>query len=326
MLLTASSVGEHLVERGVVPAHTEVAAVELGGGVSNVVLGVEADSRQFVVKQALSRLRVADEWLAKRERAVTEAVALDVAGRVTPDAVPAVHDVDPATCVIVIDRAPADWVDWKQNLLVGQVDLEVAARLGYLLATWHGLDASTMSALDDPEAFEQLRTDPYYRTVARRIPELAPAIDALLGRMAGTPRCFVHGDFSPKNVLVGRDGLWVIDFEVAHLGDPAFDVAFLTTHLILKAVHRAAERTAYARAAEQFWGAYLADATDLPGGTSHVLQHVGALLVARVDGKSPAEYLTSPEGTLVRRLGRGLLTEPARSLDEVWMRLAEAGG
>ena len=49
----------------------------------------------------------------------------------------------------------------------------------------------------------------------------------------------VHGDFSPKNLLVSGDRLVIIDCEVAWYGDPAFDLAFLLNHLCLKALYHA---------------------------------------------------------------------------------------
>lgn len=326
--IAVDTVAKYLVSRGVVRDGVGIVAEELGGGVSNVVLGVEAGDCQLVLKQALPRLRVADEWLAKRQRVLTEADAMQLLHEATPDAVPPVHHIDEVACAIVIGRAPAGWRTWKDDLLAGRVDTKVGARLGSLLAAWHGLDVRASSRLDDPEAFEQLRVDPYYRTVAHRVPDLDAPIAALIKRMAAERRCLVHGDFSPKNVLVGHDGLWVIDFEVAHIGDPAFDVAFLTSHLMLKAVHRPVDRHAYAACTDQFWHSYLngtpSDIRDgIDGGIDHVLRHLGALLLARVDGKSPAEYLTSPELDVARALGRRLLTEPPNSLDAVWDALVE---
>ena len=324
-LLTPSTVGSHLAQRGIVSDGAEIITEELGGGVSNVVLGVEADGTRLVVKQALPRLRVADDWVAKRQRALTEAAAIELVHRATPEAVPPVLDVDEASCAIVIGRAPRTWATWKQLLLAGRIDTQVSTRLGSLLAAWHGLDVQGACRLDDPEAFEQLRVDPYYRTVARRAPDLAPEISALIERMVEKRRCLVHGDFSPKNVLVGQDGLWVIDFEVAHLGDPAFDVAFMTSHLVLKAIHRPVDRHAYATCAERFWFSYRnAIPATLAFQPDHILRHLGALLLARVDGKSPAEYLTAVEHDVTRALGRRLVLEPPDSLDEVWTLVTEA--
>src|SRR5205823_3904230 len=141
----------------------------------------------------------------------------------------------------------------------------------------------------DPEVFDQLRIDPYYRTVARRQPRLANAVEAFVRRMGATRVCMVHGDYSPKNVLVGR-GIWVIDFEVAHFGDPAFDVAFMLNHLLLKRLHLRGPGDGIENCVRRFWNGYRSSVSKrlLPD-LRYVLGHVGCLMVARVDGKSPVE-------------------------------------
>lgn len=326
-LIDVGTVGEHLVRRGLATAPTRGGAVALGGGVSNVVLMAPADGRQVVVKQSLPRLQVADEWLAKRERVLTEATALTLARSLTPGAVPGVLDIDVDACAITIECAPADWRTWKERLLRGRADPDVAIRLGELLAAWHAAtaaDPALMAGLDDAEAFDQLRLDPYFRTVMRRRPELADAVGAHVDRLVSTRRGFVHGDYSPKNVLVGDGRLWVIDFEVAHLGDPAFDVAFLTSHLLLKAIHRPARRAAYERCSRSFWDAYHAGVPpDVVGRGNDVLGYVACLLLARVDGKSPAEYLDDGGQAVARRLGEALLARPPAEPDGAWRALAD---
>ena len=264
-----------------------------------MVLAVRAEGLCAVVKQALPRLRVADEWLAKRERAVAEAAALRLAGELAPEAVPGVLDVDEEECALVVEHAPVGWRNWKELLLAGDTGLGGA------------------------DVFEQLRVDPYHRTVMRRDPELSAAVGAYVERMLATRLCLVHGDYSPKNVLAGDDGLWVIDFEVAHLGDPAFDVAFMLNHLLLKAIHRPGSASAYEECSHAFVSAYqaLVPATLAPE-PGYVLGQVGCLMVARVDGKSPAEYLGEEERGVARRLGRELLLDPPETLEQAWALLA----
>lgn len=325
-LLDASTVGAFLVERGLVEHGSDVNARPLGGGVSNVVLAVEADGLRAVVKQALPRLRVADEWLATQERALTEADALRLAADLTPGAVPAVLDVDESAYAIVIAEAPEGWVNWKDQLLAGVVDPAVGARLGAILATWHRGTSEGSSAwrLAGTDAFEQLRVDPYHRTVMERRPELADSIAEVVEQMLATRSCLVHGDFSPKNVLVGPEELWTLDFEVAHVGDPAFDLGFMLNHLLLKSIHRPAEATQYYECAHSFLSAYADQVSDrlLPP-LPYVLAHVGCLALARVDGKSPAEYLTDEEREIARRVGEDILTSPPASLELVWYAMAE---
>lgn len=320
-LLDEGSVVAYLNERGVVSS-PRAAVRTLGGGVSNTVLEVSDGGRRVVVKQALPRLRVASEWLAKQERALTEADALRLAGTFTPDVVPRVLDVDPERCAVTIEAAPAHWVTWKEALMAGDAEASVAARLGGVLATWHERTAAQADALgrfDDQDAFVQLRVDPYHHTVAARHPDVAPAVAEVVTAMAGLRRCLVHGDFSPKNVLLGHDGLWVIDFEVAHLGDPAFDVAFLLSHLLLKAVHLPEDRAAYAACADRFLAAYRAGVpAGFAGPPAHLVAHLGCLLLARVDGKSPAEYLTDGQRRTVRTLALAVLTDPPGDVADVW--------
>ena len=134
----------------------------------------------------------------------------------------------------------------------------------------------------------------------------------------------MHGDFSPKNVLVGSEGLWVVDLEVAHVGDPAFDLGFMLNHLLLKSIHRPADAARYYGCAHAFLLAYADGVPDelLPP-LDYVLAHVGCLAVARVDGKSPAEYLTADEQETARRIGVELLMGPPASLESVWYATVE---
>ncbi len=318
LILSAETVGEYLVARNVFPSLDGMRVEELGGGVSNVVLAVSRDAVRVVVKQALPRLRVPDEWLAKRERAINEGQALRLADMLVPNAVPGLIDIDHDRCALTITAVPDGSTTWKSRLLAGDADPSVAARLGEVLAALHRgtfQDEQVASAFGDLEAFDQLRVDPYYRTVARRRPELAEAIDAFAARMCATHLCLVHGDYSPKNVLVGGD-LWVIDFEVSHFGDPVFDVAFMLNHLLLKRIHVRASRSALEECARRFWEAYrIAVPEELAPDMQYVLGHVGCLMVARVDGKSPAEYLSPDERDISRALGSRLLLAPPESLE-----------
>jgi 5-methylthioribose kinase len=318
-MLSAGTVDAYLEERGLLAPGVPTRVTELGGGVSNIVLGVEAAGFSCVVKQSLPRLRVADEWLAKRERAITEARALEVAAGLIPGAVPRVLDLDLEACAFTIERAPASWPTWKEDLLLGRTDEAVAHRLGSLLAAWHAgtTGAATAEAFADREGFDQLRIDPYYRTVMRAHPDLEGAVGTYAERLLGPGRCLVHGDYSPKNVLVGPGGLWLIDFEVTHFGQPSFDLAFMLNHVFLKTLHRPDAAGRYLACARVFWDAYAAGVPrPLAPDAEGVLGQVGCLMVARVDGKSPAEYLSEAERGLARLLGRWLLTSPPGSIDE----------
>jgi enolase len=214
---------EHLRERGLLSGPSAPVVTPLPGGVSGETVLVEAPPARLVVKRALARLLVAGEWTAKPERAMTEAAALALLNGLTPAHTPQLRDADPATNTIVMSAAPAGWVSWKAVLMGDVADpsagpAAVAGTLGSVLASWHAAtwhDPQVAARFADYEAFEQLRLAPFHRTVAARHPAVAPAVLRCVAELLAVRTCLVHGDFSPKNVLVGADGVLVLDFEVA---------------------------------------------------------------------------------------------------------------
>ena len=318
-LFNASTIGPLLRARGIV--HGAVLARPLSGGVSNVVLAVEADGRRIVVKQSLERLRVAAEWSAPRRRILAEAAGLRAAAAIDPTSVPAVIDVDAYNMLLVLEMAPAGASDWKVDLMRGEIDFAFAQQVGSIVgklhaATWGSNLPSELA--DDPDAFESLRLAPYHEATALAIPELAGEIRAVADRIRTTHLCLVHGDLSPKNILRlpgAQPHPWLIDFEVSHRGDPTFDIAFLLTHLMMKSVHRPADAPRYDLSADAFLGGYSEHRA--LSGQADLLQQMGCLLLARVVGKSPAEYLTEPERQRVRVLGETALLGHVLSLSEL---------
>lgn len=299
----------------------------LPGGVSSTVVTLDG-APPVVLKQALGRLRVASPWEADPRRSETEADALRLLHGITPDHVPAVLASDPAAHVVALNRAPAGWRDWRAALLDRPAEEDVARgrTAGRVLGRWHAAtwgDAEVRAAFENSEAFDQLRLDPFHREIVRRgvVPEaqVAPLVDEL----AGERQCLVHGDFSPKNILVGDDGLWAIDAEVAHSGAAVFDLAFLVAHLALKALHAPRHADLLRRAGAAFVAGY---DEENPGrvDAAGVARHAAALVLARVWGKSPAAYLDEPQRERAARIARDLLADPRADLDALWAAAAPA--
>lgn len=322
--LTPETVQHYLRDKGLAADGETIRAVALGGGVSNIVVRVERGSdpnRPWVVKQALAKLRVRDEWLCGRERILREAEAIgSLQLALGASSLPHVIHVDRDAFLYVMTAAPAGSRPWKELLLEGEVDLGVARSAGEMLARLMTAGAPG-SALErrfrDQTVFRQLRIDPYYRTTARRHPDLRRIIEALISESADVRTSLVHGDYSPKNMLVCGGRIFLIDFEVVHWGDPAFDAAFLLNHLFLKSFHQPRFASRYAGAAGAFWRSLSQCAGEnlQPCFERLTVRHLGALMLARIDGKSPVEYIRDPKTKeTVRRTARSLLLNPPESI------------
>jgi aminoglycoside phosphotransferase (APT) family kinase protein len=272
----------------------------LGGGVSNVVLLAESTARRLVFKQALGQLRVEEEWLADRSRIHREAAAM----RALAESAPRVVFEDRENFIYAMEAAPPDAEDWKTRLLRGERDEAVARRVAQILVGLGKSGDRWREEFGDQHCFDQLRLDPYYRFTASRNPDLRDAFEEAIA-LARRPLAMVHGDFSPKNVLVGRDGcVTLIDFEVVHYGDPAFDAAFLLNHLLLKGAQELGRVCARELAGFE---------------TAAVIRHLGCLHLARVDGKSPAEYLTEAQRGQVRAAAWAMIANPPKTIEEIFV-------
>lgn len=297
---------------------------ELGGGVSNTVLLVEAGDRRFVLKQALGKLRVQDDWFSDRERVFRESAAMRwLRPHLPAGSVPEILFEDRKNGLFAMTAGPREAQTWKALLMRGEADASVAEAIGGMLAkmvsaSW--LDPEAERVFGDQTVFDQLRLDPYYRTTAARHPDLKPQFERLMRESSSRRVSLVHGDWSPKNFLVSAGAVMAIDFEVIHFGDPAFDAAFLLNHLLLKSFYRPAWGGELGRAALAFWEACRAGVPQECGWIEPAtLSHLGCLLLARVDGKSPAEYIIDPAlRARVREFARQLIVAPPDHVADVF--------
>jgi len=305
----------------------------LTGGVSSDIWRVELARGPVCVKRALAKLRVEQDWFAPVERNAYEAAWMRRAAAVVPEAVPELLGQDAEAGVLVMAYLdPARHRLWKAELRDGRADPEVARAVGERLVRIHAATA------DDPEVaakfatdriFYDIRLEPYLLATATRHPDLAPALQALAATTAATRRCLVHGDVSPKNILVGPAGPLFLDAECAWFGDPAFDLAFCLNHLLLKCLWTPRARAGFFRCFEALAAAYLAGvaweaAAEVEARTARLLP---GLFLGRVDGKSPVEYLTEEvDKKRVRKVARALLAGPVERLGEVRAAWAEEVG
>ena len=279
----------------------------LTGGVSSDIYLLDDGHTRLVAKQSVAQLRVAAHWPADRQRIWREIDALKMLAPIC--AVPQVVYEDRAAYLYVMTAAPVDAQPWKSLLLQGDADPAIARRIGQIQAA-----ILEQRGFKDLRFFEELRIDPYYTFTAARYPDLAWAFARATQACRENRWGLVHGDWSPKNIMVGGDGQpLALDFECVHYGDPAYDAAFLLNHLLLKTFYRPASAAAYLACAE----AFLAPLHRIA--FAQVMIHLPVLLLARLDGKSPVGYIRDPAP--VRALAYWMLSRSPASPAEIWLRL-----
>lgn len=314
---------EFLRRSGLLAAGESPNMEALAGGVSSDIWRVDLARGPVCVKRALPRLRVAQLWEAPVERNRFERRWLERVAAIVPNAVPRVLAYDDAGLFAMDYLDGARYPLWKQLLREGVADARFAAEVGRTLGTIHDATAGRAELAAEFATdvnFHALRLEPYLLATAARHPDFAERLSALARRTADTKRCLVHGDVSPKNLLAGPHGPVLLDAECAWYGDPAFDLAFCLNHLLLKCLWVPRAAASYLQCFDALSGAYLQsisfeDARALEARAASLLP---GLLLARVDGKSPVEYLTDPaDRQRVRDVARELLFNSPATLERV---------
>ena len=320
----APSITRGEIERlGLLPAGDSFQLSPLTGGVSSDIFKVESASRTFVVKRALAQLRVKDDWRAPVSRSRHEADWLEIVARILLGAAPTVLARDDEAGLFAMEYFdPAMFPVWKGRLRDGEIDLRLAAEVGRRLVTIHARTAGDPEVAErfaTGEIFHAIRLEPYFEAAARRHPEVAAELLDLSASTLRTNLALVHGDVSPKNVLVGADGPIFLDAECAWYGDPAFDLAFCLNHLLLKCLWNRPCAPRLLEAFESLAGVYLDGVRWEPREEieRRAARLLAGLLLARVDGKSPVEYLDASGRDFVRRVSLRLIGDPAASPGEV---------
>jgi aminoglycoside phosphotransferase (APT) family kinase protein len=311
-----------LREAGLADAGESPDGFMLEGGVSSDVICAVTSKGRVCIKRALPRLKVVQEWTAPIGRAMNEAAYLKVVDGFLPGVVPKVLHVDQVRALFVMPfLAPDAYPNWKMLLTTGATDVEFAQRMGAVLGHIHATSASQAESLAprfaNRDLFHALRIEPYLLTAAKAHPDRADALQIIAENLNKCARTLVHGDVSPKNILVGPEGPVLLDAECATWGDPAFDLAFCLAHLLLKAVWHKEFARFYASVFDEFYAGYITRVTfearaDLE---ARAVPLLAALLLARIDGKSPVEYLkTEEQKRVVRDAARAYLEAPPATL------------
>jgi len=305
-------------------AGAAVSGERLTGGVSSDIWRIDLPGGPICIKRALAKLRVAADWQAPVERNRYEARWMRRANAAVPGAAPELLGVDDEAGALAMQFLPPErYALWKAQLHDGDADPGFAAQVAAALARIHAATAAEPAmAADFPTdaIFYDIRLEPYLIATAGAHPDRADALRALVVTTQVNKRALVHGDVSPKNILRGPGGPVFLDAECAWWGDPAFDVAFCLNHLLLKCLWTPRATAGFLACFEAFAAAYRAGIDwEAPGALEARAAHLlPGLFLARVDGKSPVEYVTrEPDKDRVRRTACALLARPVERLSEV---------
>ncbi|MGH8022720.1 MAG: phosphotransferase family protein, partial [Limisphaerales bacterium] len=274
----------------------------LGGGISCDIFLVDDGGNRFVVKRALAKLRVKADWFADIHRNRTEWEFIRYVSGFLPDAMPRLGHCSVTDNFFAMEYFDAKFSNWKEALLAGTARPECATRAGNIVGQIHrhsAGDAEAMRLFDTTSTFYQLRIEAYLLAAAAKQPALRPQLEREAARLAQSRECLVHGDFTPKNILIGGERMILLDSEVAWYGDPAFDVASLINHFCLKALFHAPHDPGMNTMIDAFWSAYQS-ARPSPELEPRAARLLLMLMLARVDGKSPVEYLNPVRRQFVR--------------------------
>ena len=300
-------------------------AETLAGGVSSDILRIDLPGRSpalsFCFKRALAKLKVAADWRAPVERNHAEVEWMRVAEALAPGSVPRILGEDAQAGAFAMEYLALELHPvWKNQLRDGNIRTETAAAVARAIAAIHAGTAQRADIAQrfaNDHIFHPIRLEPYLLATAARHPDCAARLSELVETTARTKLALVHGDLSPKNILVAAHGPVLLDAECAWYGDPAFDLAFCLKHMLLKCLWRPQWRERYLACYDALAASYLERVSWEPRAAieARVARLLPGLFLGRVDGKSPAEYLTEEsDKERVRRVARRFLLRPTERL------------
>ncbi|MCL2568978.1 MAG: phosphotransferase [Oscillospiraceae bacterium] len=309
---------QYLLDKGHMKAGEHCWIKYCGGGVSGTVAFVHVDGREMIVKQALAKLKVKEEWLCDPNRMQIEMKSNEIYHRFVPENTPEVYFYDHDNYIFGREAAPEEAIMWKSDLMTGRLDFVVAEKVMRSLCIVHNecaKDREIAEFFADKAIFYELRISPYIKFILNKHPQLTDYAQPIIEELMDSAITLVHGDYSPKNVMINDRKVYLMDFEVAHYGHPSFDLGFLSNHLVLKSIYNCKYGAAYLSMLRHILDLYFNEMDYMDKGAleQSFIKLLPLLMIARVDGKSPVEYLTEPvDKELVRTIAYAIIeSKPA---------------
>lgn len=295
----------------------------LTGGVSSDIIRVSLPAKQLCVKFARRKLKVAADWFAPLHRNAAEYAWLQAAATVAPQSAIKLYGHSATMNGFAMEYITGDDTYlWKSALLSQAQDNAESSAVGSLLGAIHAASAQPAfdsTAFQNRQDFYALRIEPYLIYTAARHTDISNEIKLMADHLQSHSTVLIHGDVSPKNILLRSNGPVLLDAECATMGDACFDLAFCLNHLLLKSIHLPAIRQQLLNNVTDFWQSYEPHIHWEPPAAlqARTCRLIPMLMLARVDGKSPVEYLNEQEQSLVRHIAMALINTPATHLSEL---------
>ncbi|MCU7551511.1 aminoglycoside phosphotransferase family protein [Chitinophagaceae bacterium LB-8] len=295
---------DYLVKKRILTS-SSVEVIALSGGVSCEILLIKEGDNKFVLKRALARLKVKDDWYADVNRNKIEQKYIKYVADFLPSAVPKILYSDDEHHFFCMEMLDNGLTNWKDLLLNKQINLEYADTAGKNLGIIHNKSNGDPIAEKDFDTlvnFNELRIEPYLIKTGKLHPDLSSYFYDEAMQLASTKKCLVHGDFSPKNILIGPKRFVLLDSEVAWYGDPLFDIAFFLNHFFLKSLYIPGKANEFMELARVALKSYMSNSGNVIDESFEyrLVRLLLLLMLARVDGKSPVEYLNTKQQQIVR--------------------------
>ncbi len=309
--------------------NTKVHISQLTGGISNrtVLLNFD-DGSSWVMKQALDKLRVDGDWFCSPERIFYEAEAMRWLEQYVAGNSPRLIFEDQSEYVLAMEAVQPPFENLKTLLINSPPKSSYFSLAGKLLGQIHLQGSKKENHIPhlfkDTHFFQSLRIEPYYLETIKKIEKTRRFFETLIDDTNKDHFTVVHGDFSPKNILVKRDKLILLDHEVTHFGDGTFDLGFFIAHLLSKANHLPEYRSEFISGVLIFIEAYL-DQTKVMTKyrEQRTVRHSIGCFLARVCGLSQLEYLSEQQRLRQEFIAMRLLSDIPWSIDELTIRFKD---
>lgn len=285
------------------------------GGVSGTVALINDKDNLMLIKQALNRLKVQEEWISNPIRAKIEYDCNNILYSIIPEYILRPYFFDELNNIFCREAAPVNFRMWKNDLINGKLDFQIATKYIDSISRIHNIcadDNNVKQTFKNIDIFNELRLCPYIEFTVKKHPKYKEFANKVLIELREEKITLVHGDYSPKNVMIYGNKMYIMDFEVAHYGNPAFDLAFLSNHFILKAIKMKRFAESFLNMYEYCIQRYFDNVNYMDKNKLEncFIRTLCLMLIARVDGKSPVEYITNEnDKEIIRKIGFEIINQ-----------------